>query len=295
MPGLMYPPAPATVSGQNITVDAFLRQPTVVSRVVNNLALNRFIADVIFSRGNAEGGSVLYEQLTASDLFTSRDVQAIAPGSEFPIVGDAAGEWKVAAVSKWGGAALITDEARRRDRRDLVNRALTKLRNTIVRKVDTVAMAALDAAPIGTQSASGDWTTTGDVIGDLETARAAIDDADLGYVADTVIINPAQRIDVRKNSALREALPRENANLNPVTTRDLNGLLAFENWIVSNRVPAGTVYVLASKIVGSINDEVGLYTRVVPQEDRERTLVMAARPCVPIVTDPKAAVKITGA
>jgi hypothetical protein len=296
MPGeLMYPPTGPAVAGSNITVDAFLRQPTVVNRVVNNLALNRFVADLIFSRGNADGGAVIYDQITASDLFMTRDAQAIEPGSEFPILDEGITTPRVAAVEKWGGAALITDEARRRDRRDVLNRALTKLRNTVVRKVDTVAMAALNAAPVFTQTASADWTTTGDIIGDLETARSAIDDADMGYVADTIIINPAQRVDVRKNSGLRDALPRESVTGNPVTTRDLNGLLAFDNWIVTNRVPAGTVWVVASKVVGSINDELALYTRVVPQEDRERTLVMAARPTVPIITDPHAAVKITGA
>jgi hypothetical protein len=293
--GVMYPPGGPVVAGNLITVDSFLRNPSRVQRVVENLALNRFVADLIFANGDAQGGAVIYDQVTGSDLFTDRDVQAIEPGSEFPIVDVGEVSPKVAAVTKWGGAALITYETRRRDNRDVLNRDLTRLRNTIIRKVDTVAMAALAAAPVTTQVASGDWTTTGDIIGDLETARSAIEDVDLGYEADTIIINPSQRIDVRKNAGLRAALPREAAAGNPVTTTDLNGLLNFPNWVVTNRVPAGTIWVLNAKVVGSQRDELALYTRVVDQPDRERTLVQAARVTVPIITDPLAAVKITGA
>jgi hypothetical protein len=294
--GTMYPPGAPTFNGNLMTVDTFLRTPRAVERVVQDLvAMRGFIADAIYTPGDAPGGAVVYDELLASNAFTSRDVQAIEPGSEFPIVDVGVTNPKVAEVTKWGGAALITYEARDRDNRPLLNQQLTKLRNTIVRKVDTVGMAALAAAPVITQTASADWTTTGDMISDLETARSAIDDSDMGYQADTIIANPQQRIDVRKNPALRAALPRENVAQNPVLAADLNGFLGFNNWIFTNRVAPGTVWVLSSRIIGSQRDEVPLYTRVVDQPDRERVLVMAGRRTVPIVTDPKAAVKITGA
>ncbi len=296
MPGTMYPPPAPTITGALITVDAFLRTPSRVQRVVEDLALNRFVADLIFSAGDAQGGAVIYDRVLASELFTTRDVQAIEPGSEFPVVDVDQATPTPAVVSKWGGAGIVTYESRDRDSRDELNRQLTRLRNTLVRKVDTVAMAALSADPsVGTQVASANWSTSGDIIADLETARSTIDNADLGYEADTIIINPAQRLDISKNAALRNALPRETVASNPVTSRDLNGLLSFPNWIVSNRVPAGTIYVMQSKVIGSQRDEVALYTRVVDQPERERVLLMAGRRTVPIITDPLAAVKITGA
>ena len=200
----------------------------------------------------------------------------------------------MAAVTKFGGAFILTYESRDRDARDLLGRQLLRLRNTIVRKVDDVGMAALNAAPIQQQTATGPWRTTGDIIADIEIARSAIEDQDLGYNADTILINPQQRVDVKLNRDLRDALPRENTAQNPVTAPDLNGLLGFRNWVVSNRITPGTAWVLSSRIVGSQRDEVPLYSRVVDQPDRERVLVMAGRRTVPIITDPKAAVRITG-
>lgn len=294
MPGTTYPPGPPTVSGNLITVETFLNSPTRVQRVVDDLTLNRFLADRIFSQGGAQGGAVVYDQIAAGEFFTTRDVQGIEPGSQFPIIDTGEAAPKVARVIKWGGAAVVTYEAVRRDNRDVLNRQLTKLRNTIIRKVDTVAIAALDAV-LPTMPASAVWSNAAtDIITDLETARAAIDDADLGYEADTVIINPTQRIGIKKNTGIRGALPREGTSTNLIGARDLNGLLGFPNWYVSNRQPAGTVKVLAARIVGSIRDELGLYTRTIDEPVNERWLVQAARVTVPIITDPLAGINITG-
>lgn len=295
MPGTTYPPAPPTVDGQGrITVEQFLKNPSRVQRVITDLAAQRFLAERIFSKGDAQGGAVIFDQVTASELYTARDVQAIEAGSEFPIVTSGESTPKVAAVTKWGGAGVLTYEAVRRDARDVLNRELTKLRNTIVRKVDTVAIAALDAAPI-TPFAGTAWSnaTTGNPVLDLATGRSLIDDADMGYSADTVLINPAQYVSLISNPKVYNALPRESTANNPIVNGQLNGYMGF-NWFVTNRVAAGSAYILSSMMAGSLRDELPLYSRVIDQQDRERWLIQAARVTVPIVTDPKAVVKLTG-
>lgn len=291
-----YPPAPPTIDGQGrITVEQFLRTPSRVQRVIADLTRERYIAERIFGTGDAQGGAVVYDQLVGSDnLYTERDVQAIEPGSEFPLtdVGELAP--KVAAVSKWGGAGIVTYEAARRDARDTLNRKLTRIRNTIVRKVDTVAIAALNAAPINASTGT-DWsdTDTRDAIGDIALAVNKIDNQDLGYVADTVLINPTQELELFLDKGIRDALPRENSAANPIASGRLSGLMGL-TWYASNRVPVGTAYVLASTQAGSLRDELPLYSRVVDQPERERYLIQAARVTVPIVTDPLAVYKLTG-
>lgn len=295
MPGTTYPPAPPTIDGQGrITVEQFLKTPTRVQRVIADMTAQRFLAERIFGTGNADGGAVIYDQLTGSDnLYTERDVQAIEPGSEFPLtdVGELAP--KVAAVSKWGGAGIVTYEAARRDARDVLNRKLTRIRNTIVRKVDTVAIAALNGAPVG-GAVGTDWsnTTTRDAIGDIARATNNIDNLDLGYVADTVLINPTQELELFLDKSIRDALPRE-ATTNPIASGKLQGLMGL-TWYASNRVPLGTAYVLASQQAGSLHDEVPLYSRVVDQPERERYLIQAARVTVPVITDPLAVYRLTG-
>lgn len=294
-----YPPGAPTVAGGRISVEHFLRTPSRVQRAVENLTTQRFIADYIFSAGDAQGGAVVYDRIAAGDFYTTRDVQAVEPGSEFPIVDTGEAEPRVAAVTKWGGAAIITYEAVRRDNRDVLARKLVKLRNTIIRKVDATGVTALTGdtgVPTGPAAAAWNNTTTGDPISDIEGARSAIDNADLGYIADTVLINPQQRLRLMARKDIRDSLPRESTGGNPVLTGGaaLNGLLGF-TWVVSNRVPAGTVIVTQRQAVGSQRDELPLYTRSVDQPDKERWLLMGARVTVPIITDPLAAYRITGA
>lgn len=295
MPGTTYPPAPPTIDGSGrITVEQFLKTPSRVQRVVADLTAQRFLAERIFAQGDAQGGAVIYDQITASELYTDRDVQAIDAGSEFPIVSSGESTPKVAAVTKWGGAAVLTYEAVRRDSRDTLNRELTKLRNTIVRKVDTVAIAALNAAPILTDTGT-DWSdgSAGNPVLDLAEARSAIDDQDMGYTADTALINPAQYVDLIANPKVAAALPRDVAAANPIASGQLGNYMGF-TWYVTNRVPAGTAYILSSMMAGSLRDELPLYSRSIDQPERERWLVQAARVTVPIVTDPKSVFKLTG-
>ena len=296
MPGTTYPPAPPTIDGQGrITVEQFLKTPTRVQRTIADLTAERYLAERIFGSGTAEGGAVVYDQLVASDsLYTDRDVQAIEPGSEFPLMGEGESAPKVAAVSKWGGAGIVTYEAARRDNRDVLNRKLTRIRNTIVRKVDTVAIAALNAAPIN-GAVGTDWsaTATRDAIGDVARATNVIDNLDLGYVADTVLINPIQELELFLDKNIRDALPKENPNTNPIASGRVSGLMGL-TWYASNRVPLGTAYVLASTQAGSLHDELPLYSRVVDQPERERYLIQAARVTVPVVTDPLAVYRLTG-
>jgi hypothetical protein len=291
-----YPPASPTITGTAVSVDLWLQQPAYVQRAIEDLTNERFIADYIFAEGPpAPSGSVLYDQVTAAMLYAERDIQEIEPASEFPLLTFPGAAPLVANVKKWGGAFFVTDEQRSRNRFDVLARNLRMTRNTIVRKMDTVAVAALNAAPLLTQSASGDWSAAAtDIIGDVETAKSAVEDADLGYVIDTALINPAQRLDLRKDADIRAALPRENRETNPLLTKDLAGLLELD-WITSNRVPAGTIYLLQRQVVGSRSDEQPLTSEVIPDRRKQVTYIQAWRKVVPYVTDPKAAIKITGA
>jgi hypothetical protein len=298
-----FPPLPPSVSGANVTMEWFLRNPPRLQRVIQELAAGYFVTDRMMSAGpRAEGGAVIYDELLATEFFTDRDVQAITPGSAFPIVATSAANPKVAAVTKWGGAALITYEEERRDRRDVLNRELTRLRNTVVRKVDTVTLAVIDANATviaNTQTSAGDWANpVEDPVADITLAVTAINNNDMGYVADTVLTNHVDAGRLLRNEDVRAMLPRERPGTNsepgnPIINGQLNGFMGL-NWISSPRVTAGTAYVFDAGAVGNVSDEVPLYSRVIRQDEHERYLIQAARVMVPYVTDPNALIKITG-
>ena len=298
MPGTTFPPLVPTVNGitGEITVDQMLKQPTRVTRRVANLLAQRLLAERIFSTGApAVGGAVIYDRVLASDLYTTRDVQEITPGSEFPIVDDEEVTPSVAAVAKRGGAALVTYESVRRNQWDVVNRKMTRLANTVARKTDTVAMAVLAADPAVTSVVGTNWNnaTSGDPVNDVMSLVSAISNLDLGYEADTVLINPAQELALFRLKSVRDSLPRENAATNPLLSGRINGLLSLQ-WYVSNRVPAGTAYVLQAGAPGSLHDEVPFYTRTIDRQHNETWLLQAARVTVPVITDPKSVIRLTG-
>lgn len=291
-----FPVAPPTVAGSLITVSMFLNDPTRVQRSIEDITNLRFVADVIFGQGpDIPSGSVIYDQITEQgQIFLARDVQEIEPGGDFPILNALEAGPLVAVARKYGGEVFLTYEDVRRDRRDKLGRRMTQLRNTIVRKVDRVAMAALRAAPIIQQTASGDWSTAAtDIVRDLAIAKNSITRLELGYVADTVLIHDDQELDLMSDKDIRDALPRERDN-SLIRTGNVGRLMGLD-FIATSQVAAGEAFVLQRKVVGSISDEVPLYARPIDWPRQERTYIHGARLPAVYVTDPKAAVRITGA
>lgn len=292
-----WPLGAPSYSNNDITVSRFLRNTPVVEKTLDSMVAQRMFADKLFAAGpRTESGSVAYTQLlTEGSYYTTRDVEQIAPGSEFPTVGIDEETLNVATVAKWGGQIEFPYETVDRDRRDLLGKGLSRLANTIARKVDTQALAALAAAPVLTAAASGDWSTAAtDILGDLQTAISAIENLDMGYSPNLVILNPAQALDLRKDGDIRGAMPRETTTDNFLWARDLDGIAGL-TYYVTNRCTAGTVYVVQAGMVGSISDERPFYSRVINKELTEEWVVMAARMFVPFVTDPKCCFKITSA
>lgn len=296
MPPVTYPPGAPTISGNLLTVDLFLKNPTQIRRVLDNLSSQRFIADNAFASGQAVGGAVIYDQVSEQDLYTDRDIEEIAAGAEFPDVGATNPTPQVAKVAKRGGRFKVTDEQVRRNNMDVVRRNMRKLTNTIIRKHDAIAIAALLAAPTRTGSAEVEWNATSgtDPFADIAGAVSSVEQSDLGYVIDMAIINPQERLSLLTNKVIRESLPRESKSDNPVLSGQLAGLAGIEKWVVSNRCPAGTAIFLNSGVVGTMSDELGMYVNVIPQPLNEVTVVQAARVSVPVITDPKAAFVMTG-
>src|SRR6185312_12791083 len=101
---------------------------------------------------------------------TSRSITAVAPGSEYPRALPASGTAALAQVSKWGQATELTDERIKRHipMGDAIDWALRIVVNTIIQKVDRLAIAAFASAITDTLTAS-DWTgSTPKILLDME-------------------------------------------------------------------------------------------------------------------------------
>jgi hypothetical protein len=291
-----FPQPFPTVSGVNITASVFLESPAMVSRAITDFTVLRFLMPRVFSRGpTATGGSVVFDQVTGTFFFLDRDVQEIRPGSMFPILAGGEQLPGVAVVRKLGGEVMLTYEAIRRDNRPLITRELQRLANTVVRNVDATAVATLNAAPILTATTASTWGTAGsDPLSDIATAAQLVYGPDMGYLPDTILLNPYNHAAAIKNTTLRTALPREDTtDRNPIFGGHLNMLEGLDFYL-SNRVPQGTCYILEGGRVGSYSEEVPEYYQVLDDPRAETKYIHGARVIVPYVTDPQSCVKMTG-
>lgn len=277
-----HPLGPPTLSGTTITVDIMLRQPVRITRMIMDMTLQRFVADRIFSSGGGvTGGAVVYDSVEANDLYTTRDVERVSPGAEFPIITSARRVPGVAEVEKWGGKVWISDEARDRNDSTLFTNQLRQLGNTIVRKINARAIQVLEAMftayptrVIASKSqAAGGWDAvtpygaTPTIPGawpaaDFAAAAEIAETDELGMRYDLWILNPQNYTDLLLlygGDGIQELL----------------STLGLEIY-VTNRVPVNTAYVVAAGQVGQMRTEQPLGTETWREPNRQRTWVQSS-------------------
>lgn len=290
-----YPLGTPSLSGNNLTVDLMLREPTRINAYLSNVALRNYFAERIFPNGGGvSGGALVYSQVTANDLFPTRATQKIAPGAEFPEVTFDRPEPKTAQVEKIGGGFWVTDEAR--DRNDLtsIQSEGVKLGNDIQRQLHAQAIAELEASitAIGSdvQMVATSWadaaaltlTTTANNLlphTDFANLRKLAAVKELGVEYNLLIVNPQER-----------------ANFEIIYQGRAGDVLAANGFemVVSNIVPAGTAYAVQEGTVGQVRYEQALTTEVDRAVRKQSSWVQASVRHVFAVTNPYNAVKITG-
>jgi hypothetical protein len=291
-----HPLGPPVVTGTTITVDTMLQQPTRVTRMIMDLTLQRFIADRIFaSAGGVTGGAVIYDEAVLNDLYTNRDVEQVGVGMEFPIITSERPQPKVAIVEKWGGKVWIADETRDRNNSAAFTNQIRQLSNTIVRKINQRCIEVLEASitASGQVAVGRNWSIATDVgpdaglstrqnlpFRDFALAQKLADVQELGVNYTLWLLNPQEYTNLvvlYGASGIREALRSLNIDV-----------------YVSNRVAAGTAYVVAGTTTGEMRVEKPLGTETWREPERERTWVQASVRPVMYVTNPYAVLKFTG-
>lgn len=295
------PPAP-TISGSTISIDAWLANPVRVTRFLNDLAAGYSIADRMLQQGPAiPGGALIYDQLLTTDWFLGDDVEEIRPLANFPELTSTAPNPKIAASAKYGGQITVSREAKLRNRWDIVMRELTKLRNTVVRKKDTLAIAAIDASPVQTLVGVDIGASTAEqIVAMLATAKGLVDNLEMGYDADLILVNPVQGDEMVSKTALLTLLQNDGpapGSGQPLRTGVLGRILDMET-VKSNRIAVGTMRVVDSRMLGGISQEEGngVLTNIY-ETDRsgpKDTHVQGWWPGLVYVSDPKAAVSVSG-
>lgn len=303
-----YPPAPPTISGDNITISRFLNAPASVQRRLRTIAENRFIADVLLTgRYETSGGSLLYEQ--SESIYTSRTPAAVNAGAEYPRASAVPGPAALAGVTKWGQDVPITDEHIKRYGRRAVDVAMLKVINFLIKQVDSVALAAIAAAVTQTQAVVAAWNNASrDMLLDIMLAKSVVTKLDQGYDPDTLVTTDEGYARLVADQKIISGLARERGV--GMTVTETGQLVSIANLRIlpTNNLPAGVkCQVLDSVMLGGIAYErlespeyqgdpangVESWTRRDPDAN-DQWLVRGRRPVVPVVQEPGAACSITG-
>lgn len=302
-----HPFALPTVDGYEISVDTYLKQPTRITKMLEDLTLQRFISEYIFSKGGKpSGGAVIYDEITANDLYMNQDVSEVEASGEFPRLDGARLAPKIARVHLYGGEVEISDRARIRNDQRAFARDITRLSNTLVRKINERAVAALElaltvhtaqATTMGALSLDG-WGTVAAAAGrqtGLGGAFATLDLPDALFSA-VQLQADTQELGVEYNTLLLNPVDANNLRRSYGGLKGLTEVLgeAGLEMVKSNRVTSGTCYFLAKQQVGGMVLEEGMTTKTYREDRHQREVVQSY--VVPgfYIDNPTAVMKVTG-
>jgi hypothetical protein len=309
----IYPAPTPTISGDYVTASRFLANPTLVTRRLRQIAQQRYIADrLLTGRYQVQGGAVMYE--TGESMFADRDPEAVGPLSKYPrtTIGEAAAS--LAATKKWGEDTPISDEAiKRRGQQgmNVVDKAMQKQVNTNVRLIDSLAISAISSAVTATIAATAAWSgaTAKQILDDVLQAKASIIALNQGYDPDVVALDDSHWAYALSAFVNAGWLPREALTDNPALTGRFPEIAGLTFLPTPNVIASSTVLVADSTQLGGMADEdlggpgygrvggdaPGVEGKTIRLEEEDGWLVRCRRVTVPIVQEPAAAKKITGA
>lgn len=300
-----YPGTGPTVVGDTIQVSKFLNSPTLVQRRVNELSNQRYISDVLLSgrTPDVSGGAVQYE--VDEDNYTVREPEAISPGGEYPLTPISDVAPAVAKIQKYGQDTILTDEKIKRSGLNEVERGLNKLVNSNVRKVDSIGLSLIGSVVSATHAAASTWDgNSAKVLRDILLAKAKVTALDKGYDPNVIVVNDEVFALLASDAQLAAFYAREDRT-NPAYTGTFP-IVAGLRVLPTNHLPAGAQALIAdTNFLGGIAFEdlggnyqgsaaTGVETKSIRDELNDQWRLRARRPLAHYITDPGAAIKLTG-
>ncbi len=283
-------------------VHLLLGNARLVAKRAATLADSKFIADYLLGAPlYAANGGIFYE--TGEEIFAADSPESIEPGSGYPKTVLTEGELAAAKTDKRGLATDITDEKITRQGVVYVNRGFSRLTNSVIRDVDSRAMAVIASKVTATAAASAAWTTPGAVLETLLTQQGNVGDG-TGIDLDTVVLKPSKFAKVVGMFVDKGVLPREQGNL------IITGRLPFDaygfTWVTSPRWSSDNPMMVDREQLGGMADE-----KIVSPEfarfgnslveasatraaTKDKWELRVRRATVGVVLEPKAGISITG-
>ena len=286
-------------------VHQFLRNPAFVARRMQEMTDLSFVTDYLL-RGTADAtgtGAIAVEE--DGPLFLDDSPEVIAPGGEYPLVTAEDVGGALVALRKKGFDSELTDEKIARSPRDELRRFLTRMANTMIKDFDEFGRSVIASKVTQTHTGSP-WTSASAIVTDVLASAAKIEELELGYRPNVVVLRPSKYAAVTAAFINGNALPREAGN--PL----LNGALAFDymgfTWVKSMYSPTTDPFLADAENLGGVASEdikspgysrtdggIEVKTwRPSGRDDNDSWRTRTRRVAVPYITGPLAALRITG-
>ncbi len=253
------PASPITVTGAfdgpQLTVDALIRNPTLVPRRILSMANQLFVGDKLLRNiGKAPSGVVEFFQ--SNPLFANTTSSVVREYAEIPVSTGAVGPLLLAQVVKRGLSLRISREMRDRNDIDLVNLQIMQIANTMVQDWDAAWINAILAADTLTVAATATWeSSTANPRLDIADAVKAIVSTKYGFIPDTLVISVGSHADLIGSATIWQPWSGDMAHASPAVRGALPAkLYGLDVWQTYS-LPAATAIVMQRKVAGFIADE----------------------------------------
>lgn len=282
------------LDGQRVSIAAIMSQPTWLRAKIAELTEGNELVSAFFTAQGepVQGGGILHPRLKSADRYTADDVVERAPGDEYQMVRAIDPEYRLAAVRDYGAKVTITDEEIARGDMAALNNKVLQLTNTLTRKLNTSALAAIDEATPTEVLALAAWDTlvtegpesgltpsTHRPLADMVRARQNSEEDRLGIKLDTLLVSTVDA------ASLRVGYGPQLADV----------LAAAELILVTNPyIEAGRAYLVQKGKAGIVGYEAPLTVDIIDRrETRDKVIQVYAVPSY-AVDKPQAVKVVTG-
>ncbi len=269
-------PGNPTLNGQQVTLHHLMNAPLVIQRRLNELVHRRMVGGrLLTGRVDATGSGSAFQ--ASQPIFANDNAQRLTELSEYPLTDDSEAAPSIVSTDKWGLAGIISDEAIARNRLDAFNQKMSRLANTVVWGFDSIALSAIATTVLESTDAAAVWgTASADPLLDVMLAKAAIDEEDAGYEADTIVATPTKWAQLVAATKVLEASVLDSQALGSVVWEDRGGRGGPAGWM------------------GDPSSVAGCETRVFRPEGIDGYRIEVRKVQVPWVQEPSAARFIDG-
>lgn len=284
----------------NFDVSLFVQEPARITQFITEQISANLDAQVIFSTVGTKGGSFLFNQNLPSEATADDEAGIVSPGGEFPVLGLNLSKTENKPVVKIGGKFFITDEAIKRNDANVFQAQSRIVANKLTKQINERGYEALRKAleDLGEKALtveSTGWASALNVSSGAKTKKSgenvvtdnlidaisAIDEKELGYIADTIVLSS------RDEANLKKLFGVENY-------KSVLASLGITQIVKSNKLPEGTVYVLNSGIVGVMGVETPISTENWREPFSQREWFQTWATLEFGITNPYAIAQITG-